>query len=339
VTLSSLPRPRLVLAVLAAAVLAGALAVSAARASGPRARLAHYVQLGISDDSPETFSDPRFRWLGMHIARLVVPYNIVRRGQELSWDNAWLLAAREHGVKPLVVFEKDPVHPGHLPSVAEYEKAVKAFMALYPWITNYSAWNEENHYLQPTSRNPRRAADYFNVLNRDCRHCIVTAADVLDIPNMAEWTHQFLHYAHSPRYWGLHNYVDLSAGESWRTALFLSIVPGQVWFTETGGVVWRYEHYNHSYVIHSESYAAEVASHLIGLANISSRVARIYYYQWRVPQTLAWAKHHRTLTWDSGLIRPDCSVRPAFGVIARVMGKNVTRIPRAKKNNKTGACS
>jgi hypothetical protein len=330
-------RLALVLAAFAAAALAGVIAVSAARASKSRAHLSHYVQVGISDNSPETFSDPRFRWLGMHVARLVVPYNIVRRSLELSWTNAWLLAAREHHVKPLIVFQKDPIHPGHLPSVAEYEKAVKAFIALYPWVTDYSAWNEENHYLQPTSRNPRRAADYFNVLNRDCRHCTVTAADVLDITNMTEWTRKFLRYAHHPRYWGLHNYTDLSAGESWRTAEFLRIVPGQVWFTETGGVVWRYEHYNHSYVVHSESYAAEVASHLIGLANISGRVTRIYYYQWRVPQTLSWARKHHTLTWDSGLIRPDCSLRPAFGVLARAMGKNVGRIPRARKS-KTGAC-
>jgi hypothetical protein len=332
--------PPFLLAGLAAVLAAAALAAPALAGShgSPRARLDHYVQIGISDDNMATFSDPRFRWLGMHSARIVLAYNIMRRPLELYEANGWLQQARQHGVKPLVVFEKDPIHPGHLPGVSEYEKAVKAFMAFYPWITEYSAWNEENHYLQPTARNPRRAADYFNVLSRDCRHCTVTAADVLDITNMAAWTRDFLRWAHHPRVWGLHNYTDLSAGESWRTEEFLRIVPGQVWFTETGGVVWRYEHYNRSFVVHNESYAAEVAGHLISLANVSSRVTRIYYYQWRVSQTLSWArKHPHTLTWDSGLIRPDCSLRPAFGVLARAMGKNVTRVPRAHKN-RAGVC-
>jgi hypothetical protein len=324
-----------VLAALAAlTLLAGAAAGAPAQSAGRAvAHRSAHLQIGISDNAIATFSDPRFKWLGMRIARIVVPWNILRRKTELGWDTAYLQAAREHGVKPLVVFEKDPVHPGHLPSLAEYGKAVKGFMTLFPWITDYSAWNEENHYLQPTSRNPQRAAQYFNLLSLYCRKCSVTAADVLDISNMAEWVEKFLHFAHHPRVWGLHNYTDLSAGESWRTELFLHLVPGQVWFTETGGVVWRYEHFNHSYVVHSESYAAQVASHLVGLASISSRVTRIYYYQWRVPQTLSWARQHPgKLTWDSGLIQPNCSLRPAFGVIARALGRSVTRIPRAHKN-------
>jgi hypothetical protein len=215
-------------------------------------------------------------------------------------------------------------------------------MKLYPWVRDYSPWNEENHYLEPTSRDPQRAAQYFNLMTLLCRKCNVTAADVLDIPNMAEWTRNFLHFAHHPKIWGLHNYADLSAGSHERTSLFLSIVPGLVWFTETGGVVWRYEHPNSGrggyFVVHSESFAAEVAGHLLGLAHISSRVTRIYYYQWRVPHSLSWARAtHGRLSWDSGLLRPDCGLRPGFGVIARAMGKNPSRAPRYKKD-RTGNC-
>jgi hypothetical protein len=215
-------------------------------------------------------------------------------------------------------------------------------MALFPWVHDYSAWNEENHYLEPTSRDPRRAAQYFNLFAKLCATCNVTAADVLDISNMSEWTRKFLRYAHRPRLWGLHNYTDLSAGSHARTSQFLRIVPGTVWFTETGGVVWRYEHPNSGrrgyFIVHSESYAAEVAGHLVALAHVSSRVTRIYYYQWRVPSTLAWARaHHARLSWDSGVLRPDCSIRPAFGVIARAMGKNPSRAPRYKRDH-AGNC-
>jgi hypothetical protein len=333
-----MPRIRNLAAALATLLAVAALVASAGAASGPRAHAAQQLQIGISDNHPTTFTDPRFRWLGMSVARLVVPWDIVKRRTELGWENAWLQAARAAGVSPLIVFDKDPSHQRSLPSPTAYYKAVKAFMALYPWVHDYSPWNEENHYLEPTSGNPQRAAQYFNLFAKLCSSCSVTAADVLDIGNMSEWTHKFLRYAHHPTLWGLHNYTDLSAGSHARTSQFLRIVPGTVWFTETGGVVWRYEHPNSGrrgyFIVHSEGYAAEVAGHLVALAHVSSRVTRIYYYQWRVPNTLPWARaHHARLSWDSGLIRPDCSIRPGFGVIARAMGKNPSRAPRYKRDH------
>jgi hypothetical protein len=338
-------RHRLLLAAIAA-VLAAAIALQASALArtntNTRAHAASQLLIGMSDNHPTTFTDPRFRWLGMSVARLVVPWDIVKRRTELGWESAWLQAAGAAGVSPLIVFDKDPSHPSSLPSLPAYYKAVKAFMALFPWVHDFSAWNEENHYLEPTSRDPRRAAQYFNLFAKLCTGCNVTAADVLDIGNMAEWTRKFLRYAHHPTLWGLHNYTDLSAGSHARTSQFLRIVPGTVWFTETGGVVWRYEHPNSGrrgyFIVHSEAYAAEVAGHLVALAHVSSRVTRIYYYQWRVPNTLAWARsHHARLSWDSGVIRPDCSLRPAFGVIARAMGHSPSHAPRYKRDRK-GNC-
>jgi hypothetical protein len=300
----------------------------------PRAAAARHLTIGLSDNSPAIFNDPRVAWLGVKIARLVVPWDVAKLPQELARQNVWLKAARAAGVEPLVAFEQDPAHPTLLPSVSAYGAAVKAFMKLYPYVRDYTPWNEENHYLQPTSKNPERAAQYYNLLKSYCASCSITAADVLDISNMAEWVEQFLRYANHPTLWGMHNYADLSSGTHTKTSLLLSLVHGQIWFTETGGVVWRYEHPNNGhrgyYIVHSEAYAAKVASHLVALANISPRITRVYYYQWRVPKTLAWAKLHGKLSWDSGLIRPDCTVRAAFVVIARAMGRNPNKIPRAK---------
>jgi hypothetical protein len=334
-------RIRLIFAAVLALAAAGAIALPTSAPARARAHAASRLLIGISDNQSMTFVDPRFHWLGMSVARLVVPWDVVKRKTELGWAGAWLAEARLHDVKPLIVFNKDPRHPNSLPSLAAYGKAVKAFMTLFPWVRDYSPWNEENHYLEPTSRDPQRAAQYFNLLNLLCRTCNVTAADVLDISNMAEWTRNFLHFAHHPRLWGLHNYTDLSAGSHERTSLFLSIVPGAVWFTETGGVIWRYEHPNSGrrgyYIVHSESYAAEVAGHLLALARTSSRVTRVYYYQWRVPHSVGWAKAHGKLSWDSGLLRPDCSLRAGFGVIARAMGHNPSRAPRFKRD-RSGNC-
>jgi hypothetical protein len=337
------PRRAIVPAFFCAASVALALfctAPAVRAASGPVARLASHVAFGVSDNSPAIFRDPRFRWLGPRIARLVVAWDVVQRTRELGWDAAWLRAARAAGARPLVVFTADPRH-WRLPSVREYAAATGSFMSLFGWVRDYTAWNEENHPREPTARNPRRAAEYFNVLSARCPGCSVTAADVLDISNMASWLRGFLRYAHRPRLWGLHNYIDLWQGRYDRTSLLLRIVQGQVWFTETGGVVWRWERPYGSrratFVVHPEQQAALVAARLARLAAISPRIARIYYYQWRVPRTLRWARSHGRISWDSGLMRPDCSARPAFAVIARMLGHDPARVPRARRD-RAGDC-
>lgn len=322
--------------VLALAILS--LLAGAAGAGKPHARTAARTQWGISDDSPATFADPRFRWLGLRNARLIVAWDIMYRRGELAWREQWLTAAQHAGVKPLVVFTADPKHPHWLPSPGMYSKAVRLFMKRHPWIHDYTPWDEENHYLQPTAHNPRRAAQYFNAMSSFCHSCAITAADVLDETNMERWIGEFLRYAHHPRIWGLHNYLDLNHGGHSRTARFLQMVPGEVWFTETGGLVWRYERPTRKYLVRGNAYAARAAARLVGLAAISKRVTRIYYYQWRVPVTLTQARRHRgEVTWDSGLIDPLCKGRPAFYVVARALHRNWRRAPRVKRD-RAGEC-
>ncbi len=40
-----------------------------------------------------------------------------------------------------------------------------------------------------------------------------------------------------PKIWGLHNYSDINRLESWRTRELIRAFGGQVWLTETGGIV------------------------------------------------------------------------------------------------------
>jgi hypothetical protein len=336
------PKARTLLVLVA--LLAMALAAASAPAAGgrrsadrARAHAAGATEWGISDDSPATFSDPRFHWLRMHNARLIVAWDVMYRRGELAWREEWLKAAEAAGVKPLVVFTADPKHPHWLPSASVYGKAVRLFVRSHPWVHNYTPWDEENHYLQPTAHNPKRAAQYYNVLAAHCSSCAITAADVLDEGNMASWIERFLRYANHPPIWGLHNYLDLNHGSHSQTARFLRMVPGEVWFTETGGLVWRYERASHRFLFRGEGYASRAAARLVGLASLSKRIRRIYYYQWRVPVTLSQAKRHRGVTWDSGLIDPDCKPRPAFNVIARALGHNPRYTPRAKRD-KAGNC-
>lgn len=312
----------------------GASGARAHAASGARAHAAARLQVGIADQNPATFLDPRFRWLGMHAGRLVVPWDVVSRPTYLRPADEWLKAARANGITPLVVFEHSRARPHVLPTVRAYAAAVRSFMRRYPWVRQFSAWNEENHVSQPTASHPRQAAEYYNTMAALCRSCQVTAADVLDEPNMRVWVSAFLRYAHHPRLWGVHNYYDLNHGGHRQTSLLLRMVRGQIWFSEIGGLVWRYDPTHHRFLNRGEAYAARAAGRLLTLARLSGRITRIYYYHWRVQTTLAGARRRRPphVTWDSGLLRPDCSARPAFGVIARVLGRNPARAPRARRD-------
>ena len=40
-----------------------------------------------------------------------------------------------------------------------------------------------------------------------------------------------------PSIWGLHNYSDVNRLQSWRTRELSKALGGQVWLTETGGIV------------------------------------------------------------------------------------------------------
>ncbi|HEX4107853.1 MAG TPA: hypothetical protein VHX88_06935 [Solirubrobacteraceae bacterium] len=284
---------------------------------------------GLSDDSPQTFLDPRVKWLGIKVARYVVPWDVLTHPSEIVELNAWLAAAALDRVQPLITFDHSELHPKELPSLASYQRQIKRFLKLYPTVRDYTPWDEENHYPEPTAAHPRVAAEYFNALQAACPKCSVTAADVLDQSNMVSWLRRFLPYAHHPRLWGLHNYFDVNGGGHTRTAELLRLVHGDVWFTETGGLVWRYDRAAHRFIVRGTAYAARAAARLLKLMHYSPRITRVYYYHWRIRTTLAQArKRPGIVTWDSGLIAPDCSARPAFNLVARALGRNPAKAPR-----------
>ena len=62
------------------------------------------------------------------------------------------------------------------------------------------------------------------------------------------------------------------------------------------------------------SHAAKVTEFVFArLARLSSRIKRVYIYQWNGPGPKA--------TWDSGLIGPNGSPRPAYDVFVRQLAK------------------
>jgi hypothetical protein len=326
-------RTRIPSALLAAAVtLVAAASLNAAAAPADPAGTASTAQarpiFAIGDQKPGLFTDPRLTWLGVRYARLIVPWDVMRSPSELAAVDLWMAGAKRRQIAPLVAFDQSVQSPRLLPTPPQYLREFLAFQARYPWVHDYTPWNEENLNYKPISRHPGDAALYFNVLSAHCPGCNVVAADLLDLPNMVRYARDVALLANNPQLWGIHNYVDVKRYSARSTMALLAAVKGTIWFTEVGGVVWRKDRYK-GLVVNGEQSAARAAAWIFHLAKLSPRIRRIYYYQWRSVVSLARARSSRTSTWDSGLIDSTGLPRPAFDVIARQLGRDPRRAPRA----------
>ena len=270
-------------------------------------------RVGISDQQSTTFEDPNFTVLRLRYARLVTPWDSIFT--ETGRLHAWMEAAYKAGIKPLIAFNHArgdlcPKRPCRAPSIARYTRAVRAFRKKYPWVTDYSAWNEANHSTQPTGKKPKLAAQYYNALRRVCKRCKVTAADVLDQNNMRRWLTEFRkHVRGKPRLWGLHNYRDTNRFRDKGTSLLLKLVPGEVWLTETGGIV-RFQTSSGDLALpRSERRAKRAMEYVFRLgAKHHKRIKRAYIYQWRI--------NFAGDRFDAGVVSPDGKPRPSYDVIS-----------------------
>ncbi len=284
-----------------------ALAASAA----PPAHAAWSFELGIGEQDLAMFSDSRFTALGLEHVRLVAPWDVAcRRGAALSpYVDTWLAAAERAGAKPLVAFSLSWLRPGarrKLPSYRTYLRCFRAFRARWPRVVNFNPWNEVNHWYQPTYRNPRRAAGFYNAMRRACPRCKVAAGDLLDSANLARWLARYRpHLRGRPRLWSLHNYLDVNYLRQWRrsgTRRMLRLTRGKLWISETAGIVY----YTRSGRL-GERHAARATRWMLSLPRHSRRIERVYAYQWQAPC--------KPDIWDSALFRSNGTSRPAYRVL------------------------
>ena len=205
--------------------------------------------------------------------------------------------------------------------MSEYTRAFRAFRKRFPTIDTVSPWNEANHRSQPTFRNPKRAAQYYNVVRKYCRGCVIVAADVIDEVNMVDWLTEFKKTAIKPRLWGLHNYRDTNKRKGQRlggTKLLLKTVKGKVWLTETGGIV-RFVLPNGRTLFKQDTRrAARALKRMFSLAKASpGRIKRLYIYNW-------WGSS-RSSRFDAGLVNPDGSARPGYRLVQGTLGNGTFR--------------
>ena len=283
-----------------------AVSLLAAALAAPSA--AGALVVGIGDQKADMFSDPQFASLGVSHARLAVSWDAMENPWERDQIDTWMDGARAEGVQPLVGFwhargDRRRV----LPTPSRFKYEFRQFRARYPWVTTFATWNEANHCGEPTCHRPELVAAYYRAMKRECPRCTVLAAEVLDMPNMGSWVDAFQkHLGFRPKFWGLHNYIDANRLRTTGTRTLLAHTRGQIWFTETGGIVQRLNRSKVGFP-ESPSHAATATRWVFDrLVPLSRRITRVYLYHWNAV---------RGDNWDSALIDPRGKARPALGVV------------------------
>ena len=284
-------------------------------------------RVGIGEQSAAIFGDARFKATGIKRVRYLVSWDWSRRSWQRGEVTGYLNGVQASGREAFVTFTASRgcwsdnrysrASRCRAPSTRAYVRAFKAFRKRFPFVKVFAPWNEANHMSQPTVRSPKRAAQYYNALRKACRTCTLVAADVLDQRGVEGYLRSFMRYAKgSPRRWGLHNYSDVNRVRSTGTRAVLRTVPGEVWLTETGGVV----SFGRSFPW-SESRAAARTKYMFKLADayrnrrpgLRSRISRIYPY--------SWYGDRRGSRFDAGLMDPDGSPRKAYPVFRSLVAK------------------
>ncbi|HYF25604.1 MAG TPA: hypothetical protein VD931_07700 [Baekduia sp.] len=290
-------RRAVVLLLLAVPVLASPAAVAPAHA---------VVQVGIADQKTGFLLDERFAQLGVRLARISMPYDVLDDPNTLEPVEAWIRGAQDRRMRVLVTFDRSrrPGRKSITPTPAEMATQLRRIRSRWPWLREFSTWNEGN-----INKRAERVAPLWLALQRACPSCTVLGADLLDRPNAAAWAQRFAKAAGRwPKAWGLHNYVDANRLRTTETRKILKGIRGELWLTETGGVVARNNGSAVRFAGTGNAHAARATAFLFDrLVPSSPRITRVYLYHWDTPEG--------QLTWDSGLVGPDNQPRPALDVL------------------------
>jgi hypothetical protein len=307
--------PRRLLPLLALAVMGAMLAVAAPAQANFR--------VGMADQFGSMYDNPLFQKLKVKRVRYLVPIDWYKHKGQNAEVVGYMARARLAKADLLVHFtaRRGCYDNGRYskrkvcraPSVKAYTSAFKRFRKAYPWVRTYGVWNEANHPSQPTVRNPRLAARYFLALRKNCGGCSIVALDVLDTKNMQSYVASFRRNAQNKaRIYGLHNYGDVNRRRSTGTRQLLAVAPGEVWLTETGGILKFGSDYPRNATRQAKAtkymfkLAAQYDSRQRGLRG---RITRLYNYQWTGAP--------RSARFDAGLVNVDGTARKAYNVFKR----------------------
>ncbi len=267
-------------------------------------------RIGISEQSPAMFDQSNWKKLKLKRVRYILPWDYYKTAGNRAEVTGFMTAARAKKQEVLVTFSArrgcfvnnrySKRKACRAPSKKAFTSAVKRFRRQFKYTKLFSPWNEVNHISQPTYKKPQLAARYYLALRSACKKCTVMAADVLDSSNVRSYLRGFLRASKGKgRIWGLHNYKDVNRRQSRGVRNVISTVRGQVWLTETGGIVKFGTDFPYS-----KKRAASRTKYMFSLARRYSRLKRIYVYRW--------FGEPRGARFDAGLVDADGKSRPAL---------------------------
>jgi hypothetical protein len=298
----------------------GAIGEAGARTpSSPRAHASSSYITGIGDETASMFANPLYKQLHTKIVRYIAPYDAAARPYSLDKAITFIHNAEAAHEKVLVAFYHSEYTPTRLPSVSTYQNDVKKFVKLFPRVKEYESWDESNRGNEPgqfSSPSAVAAAKYYQALLRVCKGCTVVGLDVLDqnyIGPTLNYISEFKREIYRlqtvmPKIWGLHNYSDVNRLEGWRTRELVRALGGQVWLTETGGIVkfgGAFPNKNGSGLTR----AAKVLKFMFALAGAHSQIKRLYIYDWNGGNS--------STRFDAGLTNAHEQPRQGYVVVCR----------------------
>ena len=307
---------------------------SKAKTTGPaKVTKLKNVKIGIAEQKPDMFSDALFKPLGIKYARRSVGWDTMKYDWQIADVDAWLTAARNAGVTPMISFAKsrNEARRRYLPTVAEYKQQFIAFKNRWPWVREYAATNESNHPAEMGGTNPKRAMEYWRAMKSACPQCKVAAATLLDFqPTLLKWTKAFVKAAgkKQPTLWALHNYVSVNRFDEKLTKQLLKIIKGEIWITEVGGLVYRKPAIGRVKLREGVGHQTRVTQYMFTkMLKLSPRIKRIYVFHWDASEDGS---------WDSGMIDKNGTPRPSLGLLQKALGKVPSnQLPTAKPNQPT----
>jgi hypothetical protein len=263
---------------------------------------------GIGDqDDADLFSDPLLLALKPRATRYIANLNTARTpGYARDRMDAWYAAASAADMKMLIALQN--FRAARRPTDRQYQNAMRSFMERYPLVREYAAWNEANHITQPYYHRPEAAAHIAHVAKTTCPRCtIVSVTLVLGFEADVDYAERFR--AALPRQdrkrliWGVSAYGDSNRMSNSRMRRFTKALPtGPIWITE--GAAWA-QFAKPTWPYNLRRQARTTAAVFNQALQFRHRVQRLYWYEWR-------GTGNYEERWDSGLLGPDGTPRPAY---------------------------
>lgn len=295
------------------AAVVSVLLVPAALGAPPPARA---VTIGVAEQQPSFTTSSAFQRTRIGHVRIFVGWDAVTVGWQRTQLDAWFGAVRSAGLTPLVTIAKSRETPDDLPTPERYRAAIDAFRARYPWVREFSSWNEANACGERTCRRARLVAAYWRQLRLACPGCTVLAADLVDAPNLSAWVRDFRRAASMPpTRWGLHNYLDANRYRTTYTRAALAAIGSgaRLWLSETGGLVAR-RNGSTTRIPEGFQHAANATGFLFDtIRRLSTRIQRIYFYDW--------IAEPQPTSWDSAFLNSHRGERRAYAVLRDRLAK------------------